>query len=129
MTECVCHSFSHSGESSLITVHSLVICELKVKIKWPFLFQMESLKQAVHSFIAVMSYRQEVVPVSDPCEAANHSLNFSSGSPLNKVEAVCMVGNSEQRLGELIDKEAETLEFPDNCAIIMTPWFLRSHLQ
>lgn len=102
---------------------------------------MESLKQAVQSFIAVKSYRQEGVPVSDPCEAANHSLNFSSESPSNKVEAVCMVGDSEQRLCELIDKEAETLQFPDNCAepvsekvftnvdqIIMTPCFLRSHL-
>ena len=27
-----------------------------------------------------------------------------------------MVGNSEQRLDELTDKEAETLEFPNHCA-------------
>jgi len=77
---------------------------------------MESVKQAVQSFIAVMSCRQEGVPVSDPCEATNHSLNCSSESPSNEVEPVCVVGNSEQRLGELTDKEAETLECPDRCA-------------
>jgi len=73
-------------------------------------------KQTVQSFLAVMSCRQEGVPVSDPCEAANHSLNFISESPSNEVEPVCMVGNSEQRLGELTDKETERLEFPDHCA-------------
>ena len=77
---------------------------------------MESLKQVVQSFIAVMSCRQEGVPVSDPCEAANRTLNFSSESPSNEVEPVCMVGNSEQRLGQLTDKEAETLECPAHCA-------------
>lgn len=77
---------------------------------------MGTVKQAVQSFIAVMSYRQKGVPISDPCEAANHSLNFSCESPTNEVEPVCMVRNSEQRLGELTDKEAETLEFPDHCA-------------
>ena len=80
------------------------------------MFQVESLKQAVQSFIAVMSCRQEGVPVSNPCEAANHSLNFSSESPSHEVEPVCMVGNTEQRLGDLTDKEAETLECPDHCA-------------
>lgn len=77
---------------------------------------MESLKQALQTFIAVTSCRQEGVPVSDTCEAANHSLNFSSESPSNEMEPVCMVGNSEQRLDELTDKEAETLEFPNHCA-------------
>jgi hypothetical protein len=77
---------------------------------------MESVKQAVQSFIAVMSCRQEGVPVSDHCVAANNSLNFSSESPSNEVEPVCVVGNSEQRLGELTEKETERLEFPDRCA-------------
>lgn len=116
----MCHSFSHSSESSFIAVHSLVICELKVEMKWQFLFQMESVKQAVQSFIAVTSCRQEGVPDSDPYEAANHSLNFSPESPSNEVEPVCMVGNSEKRLGELTDKEAETVEFPNHCAELVS---------
>jgi hypothetical protein len=76
----------------------------------------ESLKQALQTFIANMSCRWEGVPVSDTCEAANHSRNFSSESPSNEVEQVSMVGNSEQRLDELTDKEAEALEFPNHCA-------------
>ena len=135
------HSFSHSSESSFNTIHNLVICELKVEMKKQLLFQMESVKQVGQSLIAVMSCRQEGAPVSDPCEAANHSLDFSFESPSNEVEPVCMVDNSEQRLGELTDKGAETPEFPDHCAElvsekaftdidwnIMTPLLLRSRL-
>jgi hypothetical protein len=106
------------------------------------LFQMESLKKQVEqSFIANTSCRQKGVPVSDPCEAANHSLNFKFESPSNEVEPLCMVGNTEQGLGEPTDIGVETPKLSDHCAepvseealtnvdpSIVTPYFLRSHL-
>jgi hypothetical protein len=102
---------------------------------------MESVKHVVQSLVAVVSCRQEGVPANDPCEAANHSLNFDFEPPSNEAEAVCLVGNSEQKVGELTDKGAETPQFPDHCAepvsekalinvdkSCMTPLLLRSHL-
>jgi hypothetical protein len=136
----VSESFSQSNELIFNTIHSLVISELKVEVKKQLLFQMESLKQVVQPLIAVVSCRQEGIPASDPCEAENHSLNFSFQSPSNEAEPVCLVGNSKQKLGELTDKEAETPQFPDHCAepvsevlvnvdkSFMTPLLLRSHL-
>lgn len=97
-------------------------------------------KRVEQSFIAVTSCRQEGVPVSDPCETANHSLNFNFESPPNEVEPLCIVGNAEWRLGELTDKGVETPKLSDHCAEpvsekaltnvdqVSTVYFLRSHL-
>jgi hypothetical protein len=86
-------------------------------MKKQLLFQMESVKKRVEqSFIAITSCRQEGVLVSDPCEAANHSSNFNFESPSNEVEPLCMVGNAEQRLGEVTDIGAKTPKLSDHCA-------------